>query len=410
MAFSGENTADTEQVGSAMRAELEWQTRTSGYSVKQSISTLSASASPVFDELSAADQAQNPEYLVNGMITQEGEVSIVEVTLWNMEGPAEIYSNGFEYRQMDEALSSIPFFTWSMSALLPVLETSAEELKAVRAEAEAAKAETEAVRAEAEAAKAETEAARVEAEAAKAETEAARVEAEAAKAARENAGDMTSFDNAATRDWKSRWIYLGLRGGISPRLYVFEGDLLTEIGFTWETALQVEFQFLRFPWGQRNVFLALQGEGILTMDKFNIPDADGNISEKAFFSLMAPLLLKVNYKPGPFALSFYGGVYYIWYLPVNDSGEEAVQPALREGVNPGFPEFFDSLGILDALGYSAGFKFGVKVGKRGTIFLDLRYSSDIGITEIGGTSPPMSYRRHVPSLSLGFELGLFNRK
>jgi hypothetical protein len=368
---------------------------------------LNASASPVFDELSSADQAQNPEYLVNGMITREGEVSIVEVILWNMEGPAEVYSNGFEYRQMDEALSSIPFFTWSMAQLLPVLETS--ELKAARAEAEAARAEAEAAKAETEAARVEAEAAKAEVEAVKAKAETAEVEVEAAKAAQENAGDMMSFDNAATRDWKSRWIYLGLRGGISPRLYAFEGDLLTELGFTWETALQAEFQFLRFPWGQRNVFLALQGEGILTMDKFSLPDADGNISEKAFFSLMAPLLLKVNYRPGPFALSLYGGVYYIWYLPVNDSGEEAIQPALREGINPGFPDFFDSLGILDSLGYSAGFKFGVKVGKRGTIFLDLRYSSDIGITEIGGPSP-VSYRRHVPSLSLGYELGLFNRK
>jgi hypothetical protein len=327
---------------------------------------------PALNRLSSADRAQYPKYLVNGIITQEGEVSVAEVSLWNLEGPALLFSQAFEYRRLDEALSMIPFFTWSLYAILPVLETSTEELKAAKAEAEAAKAEAET----------------------------ARVEAETAKAALENTGDMASCDNAATKAWKSRWIYLGLRGGISPRFYIFEADFPKELGFTWEAALQAEFQFLRFPWGRRNVFLALQGEAFFTVDKFSLSDANDNILEKAFVSLMMPLFLKLNYKPGPFALSLYGGMYYIWYLSVNDSSEEPVQPALRRSENPV---------LSDSMGYSAGFKFGVKAGKRGTIFFDLRYSSDIGVTEIGGPSP-MSYRRYIPSLSLGYELGLFNRK
>jgi hypothetical protein len=363
MTFSGANVEDAAQLGSAMRTELEWISRTSGYTVKQSRTTLRTP--PALNRLSSADRAQNPKYLVNGVITREGGVSVVEVSLWNLEGPALLFSQAFEYRQLDEALSTIPFFTWSLYAILPVLETPAEELNAAKAEAEAAKAE-----------------------------------AETAKAALENAGNMESFDNAAIKAWKSRWIYLGLRGGISPRFYIFEADFPKELGFTWEAALQAEFQFLRFPWGQRNVFLALQGEALFTVDRFSFSDANDNMSEKIFFSLMAPLLLKLNYKPGPFALSLYGGMYYIWYPPVDSSGEETVQPTLRKGENTGF---------RDSLGYSAGFKFGVKAGKRGTFFFDLRYSSDIGVTEIGGPSP-LSYRRYIPSLSLGYELGLFNRK
>ncbi|MDR0388375.1 MAG: hypothetical protein LBH57_10110 [Treponema sp.] len=370
MTFSGANTEEAARLGSAMRTELEWISRTSGYTVKQSKSTLRTQ--PAISKLSSADRAHNPQYLVNGIITREGGVSVAEVSLWNLEGPALLFSQALEYRRLDEALANMPFFTWSLYSILPVPETPVEKLQAARAEAEAAKAEAEI----------------------------ARAEAESAKAALENGGGGAASDNAATRAWKSRWVYLGLRGGISPRFYVFEVDFPKELGFTWEAALQGEFQFLRFPWGRRSVFLALQGEALFTVDKFSIPNMNGTVSEEAFVSLMAPLLLKLNYKPGPFTLSLYGGVYYIWYLSANNAAEDAIRPAMRPGENPG---------LLDSLGYSAGFKFGVKAGKRGTFFFDLRYSSDIGVTEIGG-SAPMSYRRYIPSLSLGYEVGLFNRK
>jgi hypothetical protein len=360
MAFSGPNAADAEQLGSAMRTELEWISRASGYTVKQSKNTLRSP--PSMNGLSVADQAQHPKYLVNGIITREGEDSVVDISLWNLEGPALLFSQAFDYRRLDEALSMMPFYTWSLYAILPVLETPSGELQTVRAEADA--------------------------EAARAEADAARIEAETAG---------PGIDNATTTAWKSRWIYLGLKGGISPRFYIFEADFPKDLVFTWEVGLLAEFQFLRFPWGRRNVFLALQGEGILTVDKFNLLDTDDNVTENIFFSIMMPLFLKLNYKPGPFALSLYGGMYHIWYLPAKSSGEETVQPKLRTN------SFFDSLG------YSAGFKFGVKAGKRGTFFFDLRYSSDRDVTEVESVTP-ISYQRYTPSITLGYELGLFNRK
>jgi hypothetical protein len=367
MSFSGANTTDAARLGSAMCAELEWMSRTSGYTVKQSKSTLKTQ--PAFSRLSAVDRVQMPKYLVNGVISREGGVSVVDVSLWDLEGPALLFSQILDYRQLDDALSMVPFFTWSLYAILPVLDTSAEELNAARAEADAAKAEAETARAEAETVKAFMETAPL-------------------------------ADNSATKAWKSRWIYLGLRGGISPRFYNFETDFPKELGFTWEAALQMEFQFLRMPWGRRNVFFGLQGEAIFTVDKFNLPNADGVTLESSFFSMMTPLLLKLNYKPGPFTLSLYGGMYYNRYFSTKKSAGETAQPAMR-GSDP--PKF------LDLLGYSAGFKFGVKAGKRGTFFFDLRYSNDIGVTEVSGALS-MSYRRYIPSLSLGYELGLFNRK
>jgi hypothetical protein len=392
MTFSGANTAEAVQLGEAMRSELEWISRESGYTIKQSTSTLRAP--PAMNRLSSADQAQNPKYLINGVITREGGVTVAEISLWNLEGPAMLFSQAFEYRRLDEAMAMMPFFTWSLYAVLPVPETSADELNAAREDAKTA-------RAEAAIARADARAARIETAAAKAEAEAAKAEAATAKAALGNSGDTAAItDNAATKAWKSRWLYLGFRGGISPRVYNFEANFPKELGFTWEAALQTEFQFFRFPWGRRSVFLGLQGEAILSVDKFNLAGTDGSVLEQDFFSLAAPLLLKLNYKPGPFALSLYGGMYYIWHLPFNTSGGGTVQAAMRKS---------EGFSLFDSLGYSAGFKFGVKAGKQGAIFFDLRYSSDIGVTKIE-SAVPVSYRRDLPSVSLGYEAGFFNRK
>lgn len=352
MTFSGDNAEETEQLGSAMRTELEWISRISGYGIIQSVDTLSTS--PERGSLSLADQARNPKYLINGVITREGEASVADISLWALEDPPSlIFSLAFDYQQIDDALSMVPFYSWSLYAILPVLERVSKKPDAGGEDAEAA-----------------------------------------TKAGGGNT--VYIVDNV----WQSRWLYLGLRGGISPRFYNFVVDYPKELGFTWEAALQAEVQFFRFPWGSRNVFFALQGETIFTEDKFKLFDEAGNISERNFFSMMTPLLLKVNYKPGPFALSLYGGLYYIGYIFGNSAGEGIGQPAIRKG---------EKFSLFDFLGYSMGFKFGIKAGKRGTAFFDLRYSSDLGITEIGSLVP-VTYQRNIFSLALGYDVGLFNRK
>jgi hypothetical protein len=362
MTFSGDNRADANQLGSAMRTELEWISRASGYTIKESSNTLKTQ--PAINELSSADQAHNPKYLINGIISREGGVSVADISLWALEEPpALIFSQGFEYQSIDDALPMIPFYSWSIYAILPVLERIPQEPAAAGENAEAAIADTQ------------------------------------------KAGDESPAPSIYIVDkvWQSRWLYLGLKVGISPRFYLMDITDKKEFGFTWEAAFQAECQFFRFPWGRRNVFFALQGEIVFTMDRFNFPDAEGTMQEKNLFSIMAPVLLKVNYKPGPFVLGFYGGMYYIGYIHTNSADEGAGQWAIRRGDPPSF---------LDFLGYSFGFKFGVKVGKRGTAFFDLRYSSDLGVTEIEFIQPtePVSYRRNTSSLTLGYEVGLFNRK
>jgi hypothetical protein len=351
MSFSGIDRAEADQLGAAMYAELAWISRTSGYEVQQSLNTAETPYS--VPNLSPEDQAVNPKYLVNGEIVLEGNISVVDVMLWDMEGSALLFSQTFDYRRLDDALTMIPFFTWSLYAILPVIDAAAE-LEAVKAELEALKAKMDTAQAESET----------------------------------DDGYSTLMDSDEIRAWKSRWLYLGIKGGLSSRFYTFEnGDILSDFRLTWEAALHAEFQFLRFPWGSRNVFLGLQGEAWVASDQFSLPDADNSSTGKNIFSLGIPLFLKVNFKPGPFTLSLYGGMYFVHYLLDADVSAE----------------------IPPLLGYSGGFKFGIKAGKRGVFFFDLRYSADIGITKIDGYFP-LSYRRYLPSLSLGYEFGLFNRK
>jgi hypothetical protein len=346
MAFTGQDRTETEQLRSAMYTELEWIARSSGYTINQS--RYAMKRPPSLNDLAAVDMILKPQYLINGIISRERNISVAEIELWNLENQSMLFSQAFEYQRLDEALFMVPFYVWSLYAILPVLEASAEEIEAIKLELEEA-------RAEAEAAKNELEAFRTE------------IAAEGA-------------DSAETIGWKSRWFYLGLKGGISPRFYVFENNFFKDIGFAWEAALQAEFQFIRLPWGRQNMFFAVQGELLFTADQFSLTGTDSISTEKTLFSLMIPLLLKFNYKPGPFVLSPYGGMYYVHYFP---------------SLSPIF-------------GYSAGFKLGMKTWKRGGFFLDLRFSSDLGITNIDGTVPA-AYRRTIPSISLGFELGLLDR-
>lgn len=347
MAFTGPDRAEAEQLGAAMRTELEWISRDSGYTISQSRYTMKRP--PSFNGLAAVDMILNPQYLISGIISREGNVLVAEIELWNLESQSLLFSQAFEYRQIGDALSMVPYYAWSLYAILPVLETSSEKIEAISKELEEARAELEAFRAE--------------------------------RAATGAENYFSATDAAETSAWKNRWLYLGLKGGISPRFYTFESVLFKDLGFAWEAGLQAEFQFFRLPWGGQNMFLAMQGEILFTMDQFSLTDTDNVTVGKTLFSLMMPLFLKFSYKPGPFVLSPYGGMYYIQYFPT----------------------------LSPVFGYSAGLKLGMKAWKRGVFFLDLRFSNDMSTTAIDGTVP-VSYRRTIPSISLGYEMGLLDRK
>jgi hypothetical protein len=107
MSFAGTDRAEADQLGAAMYAELVWISRTSGYEVQQSLNTAGTPYS--IPNLSPEDQAMNPKYLVNGEIVREGNISVVDVMLWELEGSVLLFSQTFDYRRLDDALVMIPF-------------------------------------------------------------------------------------------------------------------------------------------------------------------------------------------------------------------------------------------------------------------------------------------------------------
>jgi hypothetical protein len=325
------------------------------------------------------DRAVNPQYLINGIISRDGADSLVEISLWSFEGPALLFSQSLGYRTVDDALSMVPFFMWSLFAILPTeFPKSEAELAAEAAEA----------------------------------GEDPDAELTGDGTGEEDAGDEAPDPVNDEREiWRGRWLYLGLRGGVSPRFYDFQNDS-RDLAFAYEAAFHTELQFLRFPFKRFFMSLGLQAEAVLTMDRLTLEASDRTALDLTAFSLLAPLLLKINFKPGPFVLSPFGGMYYAQYLPLD------LPDPLPEVATP---QFRDDEGFPGRLGYTAGFKFGVKTGKRGTFFLDFRYNGDLGVTEatkalernLAGFSfedPALSFRRMMPTASLGWELGLFNRK
>ncbi|MDR3130064.1 MAG: hypothetical protein LBU18_00795 [Treponema sp.] len=393
MTYSGYDMAAAEQIGSAMRTEMEWMARDSGYVIKQSGNILETDAS--MDILAAGDRSQNPKYLVNGMLYMDGAESIVDILLWDLEGPSLVFSQSFNSDQTD----LITYYTWSLYSILPLLDTSDEAVKAARAEAEAARAEAEAARAAAEEA-AIAGAAKGETVTEAAETPAAVDESTA------RAEDTAAANDTPAEKWKSWRLYLGLKGGLDYRFYNFS-ELDVFNGWTWAVGAKAEFQFIRFPWGRRNTFLALQTEGILTIDYMNFPDDD---QKNSFLSFMAPVLLKFNYRPGLFNLSLYGGIYYFMYpanipYPLSNLGKEDAAVIAAEETAYNY--------VMDSLGYIGGLKLGISTGNRGAFFIDLRYAADMGTTGIyyeQQEMPSYNYKRYSPSASLGYEIGLFNWK
>jgi hypothetical protein len=374
MSFTGGNRAEADQLGEAMRSELEWISRASPYKVETSLDTVQAP--PALNRLSPADRAVNPKYLINGIITLDGADSQVEITLWDLEGPALLFSQALGYRTVDDALSMVPFFMWSLFAILPTdFPKNEAELADAASAADAAEA---------------------------GDDPDAKLTGDGP--VEEAAGDEPPAPvNDEQELWRGRWLYLGLRGGVSPRFYDFQ-EASREFALAYEAAFHAEWQFLLFPFKRFFMSLGLQAEAALTMDTLALEAGDGTAADLTAFSLLAPLLLKFNFKPGPFVLSPFGGMYYAHYLPLT------LPAPFPDSVTP---QFRDDEGFLGRLGYTAGFKFGVKAGKRGTFFLDLRYNGDLGVTEAArnsGGDPVVSFRRMMPTASLGWELGLFNRK
>jgi hypothetical protein len=185
--------------------------------------------------------------------------------------------------------------------------------------------------------------------------------------------------------WKNKWLYLGLQATIVPGNY---STTMPLSGMSLMVGLRMEIQFLHWywPYNYLSFSLAAGTDGALDMVSYYTYDTSGaitSIPENATaISLTAPLLFRVNFKPGRFLFSLSGGIYYM--LPL-------------------IPEIF----ILPP-SYAAGFKAGIKAGP-GVLYLDACYAGPIDLSTIPGDSVLHYQRRMALSLTLGYEFGVFSR-
>jgi hypothetical protein len=186
---------------------------------------------------------------------------------------------------------------------------------------------------------------------------------------------------------------LGFRFGVSPRWYISPGEqsagaeaLIVEGGASGSFRL--------------NPLLALQLELILTGDTvvyrgLNANDEIYNVKYSSLF-LTVPLLLRMNFRPGPVRLSPLAGLYLV--LPLGDI-------RYRESMDGSSRSYSYAFSV--PLGFTLGFEGAVKFGP-GEVFADLRYNGDFGMVNINDLEKT-KYKRHSFSITLGYEFGFLDR-
>ncbi|MDR2746374.1 MAG: PorT family protein [Treponema sp.] len=186
---------------------------------------------------------------------------------------------------------------------------------------------------------------------------------------------------------------LGFRFGISPRWYISPGEqsagaqaLVVEGGVSGSFRL--------------NPLLALQLELIMTGDTVvyrGLSAADEIYNVKySSLSLMIPLLLRMNFRPGLARLSPLAGLYVVF--PLGDARYHRSTGASTQSYSYSFTV---------PLGFTLGFEAAIKLGP-GEVFTDLRYNGDFGRVNINDPDKT-KYKRHVFSITLGYEFSFLDR-
>ncbi|GHV02020.1 hypothetical protein FACS189485_01480 [Spirochaetia bacterium] len=199
--------------------------------------------------------------------------------------------------------------------------------------------------------------------------------------------------------------------------------------------------------GQIFPFLGIQAEVLFTMDRAPNwgTDTNSNLTaleyESLSYSLTIPLVIKGTFRYKRFLIAPFAGAYFTMpmgkmteiekhaLIPEYDDDE---QPVTDDKGNPVYK--IESKGTEEEWGYTipfgltGGIVFGVRLGP-GTLFLDTRYSYDLGDTrarrakvvrtkneETGAdedrteTNFESIYRRSGVSFTLGYEFNLFKKK
>jgi hypothetical protein len=191
---------------------------------------------------------------------------------------------------------------------------------------------------------------------------------------------------------------LGLRAGLSPRWYVnpeerspgawaltVEGGVSGALRLNSLFALQLEILFTRDTLVYRGLNKGTGLNYILANEKFSS------------FSLMFPFLVKMNFKKGFFRLSPLAGLYF--FVPLGK---------IRYRMSTETENHSYTYSISIPAGFTAGFEAAIPYGP-GVLFAALRYAGDLGTLTIDN-SQQTNYKRHMLSVSLGYELGFLYPK
>jgi len=182
----------------------------------------------------------------------------------------------------------------------------------------------------------------------------------------------------------------GARAGISLHLWKLSDDITGKSenpSFGFEPALQGVFYF--------NNFIGLQTEAALSMDSYSYSGDDPSAFTASFesLSLRLPLLLRLTYRPGIFALSAFGGVSF--NIPL---GKMTVKSSLYDDA---------SYRISMPPSYVAGANVGLRLGP-GFMFTDIRFSGDFAKNAIHDSHGTLAvYKRNTLSISMGYEYEFF---
>jgi TolB-like protein len=194
--------------------------------------------------------------------------------------------------------------------------------------------------------------------------------------------------------WANKWLYFGIRGGGSLRLYSLSDDIEGDLGATplsLEAGAQLSLQIVRF--------LAIQIEALYTRDslEYTGDTSQGNTYQSSFASssLLPGALVKATWRTRRFLFAAFGGAYMTIPLGQIDYKSDIDEDGSYDFSVP--------------VGVTGGVNFGIKMGP-GALFLDARYSKDLGNTSISDSGGTMAvYSRDAVSLSLGYEFGIFGK-
>jgi hypothetical protein len=203
------------------------------------------------------------------------------------------------------------------------------------------------------------------------------------------------------KEWDDKMINIGFRSGVSRHWY-------TEPEETAPGAYSLNYEGGLFIAVRLNSLISIQAEADFIWDDLvyrGITNVSGTAAytpvlvntRHRSFSLLFPLLFKLNFRPGNFRIAPYGGLFA--FVPLGKT--------LYRG-NPGEEKDAFSWSASVPLGFSAGFEAAAKFGP-GMILVDIRYSGDFGKITIHDAAET-SYKRGMLSFTIGYAFGFIRRR